>query len=53
MRLATVDANGYPDVTPLWFLWADGAFHVTSRPEAPHLDRLARDPRVGVLVDVE
>jgi len=23
-RIATIDADGYPHVTPLWFLWADG-----------------------------
>ncbi|MGD0700506.1 MAG: pyridoxamine 5'-phosphate oxidase family protein [Trebonia sp.] len=22
-RVATIDACGYPHVTPLWFLWAD------------------------------
>jgi nitroimidazol reductase NimA-like FMN-containing flavoprotein (pyridoxamine 5'-phosphate oxidase superfamily) len=25
-RVATIDESGYPHVTPLWFLWADGPF---------------------------
>jgi hypothetical protein len=27
-RLATLDEHGFPHVTPLWFIWADGAFCV-------------------------
>jgi nitroimidazol reductase NimA-like FMN-containing flavoprotein (pyridoxamine 5'-phosphate oxidase superfamily) len=52
-RLATVDADGYPHVTPLWFIWADDAFQMTSFADKPHLRRLAGDPRAGVCVDVE
>ena len=52
-RLATLDAAGYPHVTPLWFVWSDGAFYMTSIPDRPHLRRLRHDPRVGVCVDHE
>jgi nitroimidazol reductase NimA-like FMN-containing flavoprotein (pyridoxamine 5'-phosphate oxidase superfamily) len=52
-RLATLDEDGYPHVTPLWFIWADGAFQMTSFAGKPHLRRLAGDPRAGVCVDVE
>jgi nitroimidazol reductase NimA-like FMN-containing flavoprotein (pyridoxamine 5'-phosphate oxidase superfamily) len=52
-RLATLDRDGFPHVTPLWFLWADGAFHMTSIADRPHLRRLGVDPRAGVLVDTE
>jgi nitroimidazol reductase NimA-like FMN-containing flavoprotein (pyridoxamine 5'-phosphate oxidase superfamily) len=31
-RVATIDADGYPHVTPLWFLWADGAFTLRAMP---------------------
>jgi nitroimidazol reductase NimA-like FMN-containing flavoprotein (pyridoxamine 5'-phosphate oxidase superfamily) len=24
-HLATIDPDGYPRITPLWFLWEDGA----------------------------
>ncbi len=52
-RLATLDRRGFPHVTPLWFIWADGAFHMTSIVDRPHLRRLAHDPRAGLCVDVE
>src|ERR1700759_4478088 len=52
-RLATLDRDGFPHVTPLWFLWTDGAFHMTSSAALPHLRRLAVNPRAGVLVDTE
>jgi nitroimidazol reductase NimA-like FMN-containing flavoprotein (pyridoxamine 5'-phosphate oxidase superfamily) len=44
---------GYPHVTPLWFLWTDGAFHLTSDAGRPHLARLRANPRVGLVIDVE
>jgi PPOX class probable F420-dependent enzyme len=52
-RLATLDAEGFPHVTPLWFVWHDGAFYMTSIADRPHLRRVARNPRVGIVVDVE
>jgi PPOX class probable F420-dependent enzyme len=52
-RLATIDASGYPHVTPLWFLWADGAFHFASDSGRPHLARLRANPRVGLVIDAE
>lgn len=52
-RVATIDAEGFPHVTPLWFLWEDGAFHLTSYSDRPHLRRLARNPRAGLCIDVE
>jgi PPOX class probable F420-dependent enzyme len=52
-RLATLDRDGFPHVTPLWFIWADGAFYMTSIADRPHLRRLRRDPRAGLCIDVE
>lgn len=52
-RLATLDRDGFPHVTPVWFLWSDGAFYMTSIADRPHLRRLASNPRAGVLVDTE
>ncbi len=52
-RLATVDRSGFPHVTPLWFVWAGGAFHLTSFRDRPHVARLRGNPRAGVCVDVE
>jgi nitroimidazol reductase NimA-like FMN-containing flavoprotein (pyridoxamine 5'-phosphate oxidase superfamily) len=52
-RPATLDRDGFPHLTPLWFLWTDGAFYMTSIADRPHLRRLAVNPRAGVLVDTE
>src|SRR5581483_3247223 len=52
-RLATVDGSGFPHVTPLWFVWAEGAFHLTSFRDRRHVARLRGNPRAGVCVDVE
>ena len=52
-RLATLDHDGFPHVTPLWFLWTDGAFYMTSVADRPHLRRIEGNQRAGVLVDTE
>jgi Pyridoxamine 5'-phosphate oxidase len=52
-RLASLDSRGFPHVTPLWFVWADGAFQMTSISDRPHLRRLARNPHAGLCVDAE
>jgi PPOX class probable F420-dependent enzyme len=52
-RLATIDRDGLPHVTPLWFIWSDGGFYLTSISDRPHLRRLVANPRAGICVDVE
>lgn len=52
-HLATIDPSGFPRITPIWFLWAEGAFHMTSVEGQPHLRNITRDPRASVCVDTE
>jgi nitroimidazol reductase NimA-like FMN-containing flavoprotein (pyridoxamine 5'-phosphate oxidase superfamily) len=52
-HLATLDPDGYPRITPIWFIWADGAFFMTSVVGYPHLENLARDPRAAIALDTE
>ena len=52
-RLATIDSHGFPHVTPLWFIWEEDAFHMTSFSDRPHLRRLHRNPQAGLCIDVE
>ncbi|HEX9416255.1 MAG TPA: pyridoxamine 5'-phosphate oxidase family protein [Gaiellaceae bacterium] len=52
-HLATIDPRGFPRVTPIWFVWADGAFYMTSVEGQPHLRNIARNPRTSVCVDTE
>jgi nitroimidazol reductase NimA-like FMN-containing flavoprotein (pyridoxamine 5'-phosphate oxidase superfamily) len=52
-HLATLDRDGFPHITPLWFVWEDGAFYMTSIADRPHLRRLSVNPRAGLGIDVE
>ncbi len=52
-RLSTIDADGYPHVTPLWFVWDDGRFLLASDTGRPHVHRIRENPRVGLVIDVE
>jgi nitroimidazol reductase NimA-like FMN-containing flavoprotein (pyridoxamine 5'-phosphate oxidase superfamily) len=53
LHLATIDADGFPHITPLWFEWDGTAFWMTSLPEKPHVRRLRRNDAACVCVDVE
>jgi nitroimidazol reductase NimA-like FMN-containing flavoprotein (pyridoxamine 5'-phosphate oxidase superfamily) len=52
-HLGTTDPDGYPRITPIWFMWEGGAFRMTSVEGQPHLRNLARDPRAAICVDTE
>jgi nitroimidazol reductase NimA-like FMN-containing flavoprotein (pyridoxamine 5'-phosphate oxidase superfamily) len=52
-HLATIDSAGYPHITPMWFLWSDGAFYLTCFTGRPHLDRIRSNHRVGLVIDIE
>ncbi|MBS1844729.1 MAG: pyridoxamine 5'-phosphate oxidase family protein, partial [Actinobacteria bacterium] len=49
-RLASVGAAG-PHVTPLWFVWLEGALWMQSLTRSQRWTDLMRDPRVAVVVD--
>ncbi len=51
-RLATVDAEGYPYITPLNFVFHEGCVYFHCASEGEKLDNLTRDPRVCFEVDV-
>lgn len=52
-HLATIDSDGTPRVTPIWFLWEDGAFFMTSVKGKIQLRNLRRNPLASVCVDIE
>jgi len=51
-RLATVDVDGYPYITPVNFVFHEGCVYFHCAPEGEKLDNLARSPRVCFEVDV-
>jgi nitroimidazol reductase NimA-like FMN-containing flavoprotein (pyridoxamine 5'-phosphate oxidase superfamily) len=50
-RVASIDKNGYPQVIPMNFVWADGAVYMHSHPFGEKLENIARNQRVGFEVD--
>jgi len=52
-HLATLDVDGYPHVTPIWFHWDGETVRMTSLPNKPHVHRLRHDARAGFVVDLE
>jgi uncharacterized protein len=51
-RMATVDAEGYPYITPINFVFHEGCVYFHCAPKGEKLDNLTRDPRVCFEVDV-
>lgn len=52
-QLATLDPAGFPHIIPIWFLWEDGSFYLSSGPQSRHVQDLTRDPRAGLCITVE
>jgi PPOX class probable F420-dependent enzyme len=52
-HLATIDRDGFPRITPLWFVWDDGAFWMTSLEDRQHVADIRRSPNAAVCVDTE
>jgi PPOX class probable F420-dependent enzyme len=50
-RMATQRADGYPHLTPIWFVWENGTFLHTLGAGRVHLANLARDPRMSLVID--
>jgi len=51
-QLATVRANGSPQIVPMWFLYEDGVMYMSTRTYAAKVKHLQKNPRVAVVVDV-
>jgi nitroimidazol reductase NimA-like FMN-containing flavoprotein (pyridoxamine 5'-phosphate oxidase superfamily) len=52
-HLGTIDPSGHPRVTPIWFLWKEGAFYMTSFADKPHVRNLRLNPRASLCIDTE
>ena len=51
-HLATVRANGSPQVVPMWFLYDNGVMYMSTRTWAAKVRHLRHNPHVAVEVDV-
>lgn len=48
--LGTVADSGAPRVTPLWYLWEDGAIRIIANTDKTYPARIERDPRADVAI---
>lgn len=53
MRIATVDGDGHPHVTPIWFVYEDGRVWFTPREQSAWLQHIRAHPRIAVTIDEE
>ena len=51
LRLATIDADGYPRVVPIWFIRQGDEILFTPRGPSVFLANIRREPRVGLSID--
>jgi len=51
MRVSVVLADGSPWVTPIWFLYEQGALYFTPREKSLWFGCLRRDPRISLCID--
>lgn len=49
--LTTVDPNGRPQSSPVWFVLEDGEFLIYSLADTPRVRNLAANPRVSLNLD--
>ncbi len=50
-KVATVNEEGWPQISPVWYSWDGSAFLVISKARTGMVKNLRRDPRCGLLVD--
>ena len=48
--LSTVNRDGSPQSTPVWYMYDQGRFKVTSRGDRVKVRNIRRDPRVSLVV---
>ena len=51
MRLGTVGRDGFPHVTPVWYVYEEGAFFVTTAADRVKARNMLHNPRVGFAID--
>ena len=50
-KVATVDPDGVPTISPVWYTWDGESFVIVSKARTGMVKNLQRDPRCGLLVD--
>jgi len=50
-KVATVNEEGWPQISPVWYTWDGSSFLVISKERTGMVRNLRRVPRCGLLVD--
>lgn len=51
MRLGTLGRDGYPQVTPVWYLYEGGCFYITTASDRVKARNMQAHPKVGFAID--
>ncbi|OJW02435.1 MAG: hypothetical protein BGO47_12050 [Microbacterium sp. 67-17] len=50
-KISTVNENGVPSISPVWYTWDGESFLIISKERTGMVKNLRRDPRCGLLID--
>jgi PPOX class probable F420-dependent enzyme len=50
-KIATVGSDGSPHVTPVWFMYENGRFVITTAEKTVKVQNIRRDNRINLLID--
>jgi PPOX class probable F420-dependent enzyme len=53
MRLATMSGDGFPHVTPVWYVYEDGRIFTSTEKDRVKFRNIARDNKIGASIDWE
>ncbi len=51
MRLGTIGSDGYPQVTPIWYLYEEGCFWITTASDRIKARNMLARPQIGFAID--
>lgn len=50
-RISTVRPDGFPHVTPAWYIWEDDKFYISYGARRQHVRNLRENDRIGIIID--
>lgn len=51
MRVATIRPDGFPHVTPAWYVWENDKFYISYGAERQHVKNLRKNDHIGLVID--
>jgi len=50
-RVATIRSDGFPHVTPAWYIWEDDKFYISYGAKRQHVKNLRQNERIALVID--